>query len=133
VAEVDREVGTGDAFRVEHVDFVSFLTQDLQRAKAFYAGTLGLEIETEAPDDLEFRVGQVTLDIFNPASQGQPFAPTLGGLCLRVPDVAAARSALEAKGVEFEGETLDTGVCHMAFVRDPDGNALMLHRRCAPR
>jgi catechol 2,3-dioxygenase-like lactoylglutathione lyase family enzyme len=133
VAEVDGEVGTGDAFRVEHVDFVSFLTQDLQRAKAFYAGTLGLEIETEAPDDLEFRVGQVTLDIFNPASQGQPFAPTLGGLCLRVPDVAAARSALEAKGVEFEGETLDTGVCHMAFVRDPDGNALMLHRRYAPR
>jgi catechol 2,3-dioxygenase-like lactoylglutathione lyase family enzyme len=133
VAEVDGEVGTGDAFRVEHVDFVSFLTQDLQCPKAFYAGTLGLEIETEAPDDLEFRVGQVTLDIFNPASQGQLFAPTLGGLCLRVPDVAAARSALEAKGVEFEGETLDTGVCHMAFVRDPEGNALMLHRRYAPR
>jgi catechol 2,3-dioxygenase-like lactoylglutathione lyase family enzyme len=133
VAEVDREVGTGDAFRVEHVDFVSFLTQGLQRAKAFYAGTLGLEIETEGPDDMEFRVGQVTLDIFNPASQGQPFAPTLGGLSLRVPDVAATRSALEAKGVEFEGETLDTGVCHVAFFRDPDGNALMLHRRYAPR
>jgi catechol 2,3-dioxygenase-like lactoylglutathione lyase family enzyme len=133
VAEADREVGTGDAFRVEHVDFVSFLTQDIQRAKAFYAGTLGLEIETEGPDDMEFRVGPVTLDIFNPASQGQPFAPTLGGLSLRVPDVAAARSALEAKGVEFEGETLDTGVCHMAFFRDPDGNALMLHRRYAPR
>jgi catechol 2,3-dioxygenase-like lactoylglutathione lyase family enzyme len=103
VAEVDGEVGTGDAFRVEHVDFVSFLTQDLQRAKAFYAGTLGLEIETEGPDDMEFRVGQVTLDIFNPASQGQPFAPTLGGLSLRVPDVAAARSALEAQGRRVRG------------------------------
>ncbi len=118
---------------VERVDFVSFLTADIERAKRFYAETLGLEIETEGPDDIEFRLGQVTLDIFNPASQGQPFAPTLGGYALRVPDVAAARAALEAKGVEFRGETLDTGVCHMAFFSDPDGNQLMLHRRYAPR
>ena len=122
-----------EALTVERVDFVSLLTQDIQRAKQFYAETLGFEIETEGADDMEFRVGQVTLDIFNPASQGEPFAPSLGGLALRVPDVAAARSALEAKGVEFVGETLDTGVCHMAFFRDPDGNALMLHRRYAPR
>jgi catechol 2,3-dioxygenase-like lactoylglutathione lyase family enzyme len=122
-----------DPLTVEHVDFVSFLTQDIARAKRFYAGTLGLEIETEGEHDMEFRAGQVTLDIFDPASQGQPFAPTLGGLALRVPDVAAARAALEAKGVEFDGETLDTGVCHMAFFHDPDGNALMLHRRYAPR
>ena len=122
-----------EALTVERVDFVSLLTQDIPRAKQFYAETLGLEIETEGADDMEFRVGQVTLDIFNPASQGEPFAPSLGGLALRVPDVAAARAALEAKGVEFVGETLDTGVCHMAFFRDPDGNALMLHRRYAPR
>ena len=122
-----------EALIVERVDFVSLLTQDIRRAKQFYAETLGLEIETEGADDMEFRVGQVTLDIFNPASQGEPFAPSLGGLALRVPDVAAARAALEAKGVEFVGETLDTGVCHMAFFRDPDGNALMLHRRYAPR
>ncbi len=118
---------------VEHVDFVSFLTQDIPRAKRFYAETLGLVLETEGADDMEFRAGQVTLDIFNPASKGQPFAPTLGGLALRVPDVAGARAALEAKGVEFTGETIDTGVCHMAFFHDPDGNALMLHRRYAPR
>ncbi|MFI5041875.1 MAG: VOC family protein [Acidimicrobiales bacterium] len=122
-----------EALIVERVDFVSFLTQDIQRARRFYAETLGLELETEGADDMEFRAGQVTLDIFNPASQGQPFAPSLGGLALRVPDVAAARAALEAKGVTFVGETLDTGVCHMAFFHDPDGNALMLHRRYAPR
>ncbi len=122
-----------DPLQVEHVDFVSFFTQDIARAKEFYAQTLGLAIETEGPDDMEFRAGQVTLDIFNPASQGQPFAPSPAGLALRVQDVAAARAALEAKGVEFDGETIDTGVCHMAFFRDPDGNALMLHRRYAPR
>jgi len=115
--------------KVEHVDFVSFLTQDIPRAKRFYSETLGLEIETEGEDDMEFRAGQVTLDIFNPASQGQPFAPNLGGMALRVPDVDAARSELEAKGVEFDGETLETSVCRMAFFHDPDGNLLMLHRR----
>ena len=121
------------ALVVEHVDFVSMLTQDIQRAREFYVGTLGLEVETEGQSDMELRLGQVTLDIFDPSSQGQPFAPTLGGVALRVPDVAAARAALEAKGVEFVGETLDTGVCHMALFHDPDGNALMLHRRYAPR
>ena len=117
---------------VERVDFVSFLTQDIARAKAFYADVVGLEIESESENDMEFTAGQVTLDIFDPSSIGQEFAPSPAGLALRVADVAAARAELEAKGVPFDGETLDTGVCHMAFFRDPDGNALMLHRRYAP-
>jgi catechol 2,3-dioxygenase-like lactoylglutathione lyase family enzyme len=115
--------------QVERVDFVSFLTQDIGRAKEFYGETLGLELETEGPDDMEFRAGQVTLDIFNAASIGQPFAPSPAGLALRVADVDAARTELEAKGVEFDGETIETSVCKQAWFKDPDGNALMLHRR----
>jgi catechol 2,3-dioxygenase-like lactoylglutathione lyase family enzyme len=118
--------------KVEKVDFVSVLTQDIPRAKKFYGETLGLPIETEGENDMEFRLGQVTLDVFNPASMGQPFAPSPAGIAIRVPDVAAARAELEGKGVQFDGETLDTGVCHMAFFKDPDGNALLLHRRYAP-
>jgi len=115
--------------KVERTDFVSVFTQDIPRAKAFYAGTLGLEIETEGESDLEFRCGQVTLDVFDPSSIGQQFAPSPAGLALRVEDVNAARAELEAKGVEFYGETIETGVCRMAFFKDPDGNALLLHRR----
>ena len=115
--------------RVERVDFVSFLTQDIPRARRFYAETLGLEIETEGEHDMEFSCGQVTLDIFDPSSIGQPFAPSPAGLALRVPDVEVARAELEAKGVEFEGDTIVTGVCTQAWFKDPDGNALMLHRR----
>jgi catechol 2,3-dioxygenase-like lactoylglutathione lyase family enzyme len=118
---------------VEQVDFVSVLTQDIPRAKQFYGETLGLPLETEGESDLEFTLGQVTLDVFNPASIGQPFAPSPAGIAIRVPDVAAARATLEAKGVEFDGEIVDSGVCHFAFFKDPDGNALMLHRRYAPR
>ena len=114
---------------VERTDFVSVFTQDIGRAKEFYAGTLGLEIESEGERDVVFRCGQVTLDVFDPSSIGQQFAPSPAGLALRVPDVDAARAELEAKGVEFDGETIETGVCRMASFRDPDGNALLLHRR----
>jgi len=117
---------------VEKVDFVSVLTQDIPRAKRFYGETLGLPIETESENDMEFRLGQVTLDVFNPASVGQEFAPSPAGIAIRVEDVAAARADLEKKGVQFDGDIVDTGVCHFAFFKDPDGNALMLHRRYAP-
>jgi predicted enzyme related to lactoylglutathione lyase len=114
---------------VERVDFVSVLTQDLGRAKQFYSETLGLELESEGEHDMEFRLGQVTLDVFDPSSIGQDFAPNPAGIALRVPDVEAARAELEAKGVVFDGETIETGVCRQAWFKDHDGNAFMLHRR----
>jgi catechol 2,3-dioxygenase-like lactoylglutathione lyase family enzyme len=117
---------------VERVDFVSVLTQDIPRAKRFYAETLGLPIESEGESDLEFTLGQVTLDVFDPSSTGEPFAPSPAGIAIRVPDVAAARADLETKGVEFDGEIVHTSVCDMTFFKDPDGNALILHRRFAP-
>jgi catechol 2,3-dioxygenase-like lactoylglutathione lyase family enzyme len=118
--------------QVEKVDFVSVLTQDIPRAKQFYAGVLGLEIESEGESDLEFRLGQVTLDVFDPSSIGEDFAPSPAGIAIRVSDVAAARTELESKGVEFDGEIVHTSVCDMTFFKDPDGNALILHRRFAP-
>ena len=114
---------------VEHVDFVSILTQDIARARRFYTEVIGLEVESEGESDLELRAGQVTLDVFDPSSIGQPFAPSPGGLALRVTDVDASRVELEAKGVVFDGETIQTNVCRQAWFKDPDGNALMLHRR----
>ena len=64
---------------------------------------------------------------------GMEFAPQKNAHpALHVDDVAAARAELEAKGVEFDGETFDTGVCHMAFFTDPDGNDLMLHTATRP-
>ena len=114
---------------VERVDFVSFLTQDIPRARRFYTEVLGLEVESEGENDMELRCGQVTLDLFDPSSIGQPFAPSPAGLALRVPDVDATRAELEAKGVEFDGETVQTSVCKQAWFKDPDGNSLMLHRR----
>jgi predicted enzyme related to lactoylglutathione lyase len=55
------------------------------------------------------------------------------GIALQVEDVKDTRGELEQRGVKFNGDTLDTGVCHMAFFEDPDGNTLILHHRYAPR
>jgi len=70
--------------------------------------------------------------VWEPERMGLPFEPNHNGISLRVPDVAEARATLEQDGVQFTGETIDTGVCHMAFLHDPDGNTIMLHRRYAP-
>jgi predicted enzyme related to lactoylglutathione lyase len=117
---------------VEHVDFIGVPTQDIERAKQFYGETLGLELEHDRPTGAEYRAGQVTLGIYSPEQVGFPFAPNPSGFALRVADVAAARAELESKGIEFAADTFDTGVCHMALFHDPDGNALLLHRRYAP-
>jgi catechol 2,3-dioxygenase-like lactoylglutathione lyase family enzyme len=117
---------------VEQVDFLSICTQDLPRSRRFYLETLGLPFENETGAGFECTAGQVTLSVWNPTEAGLPFAPNPNDIALRVSDVANVRAELEAKGVEFSGDVLDTGVCHMAFFHDPDGNALMLHRRYAP-
>jgi len=117
---------------VERVDFLSIASQDIERSRRFYLETLGLPLDRGAPVGFEVWAGEVCLSVWEPEKMDLPFAPNPNDIALRVPDVAAARATLEAKGVEFAGETLDTGVCHMAFFHDPDGNALMLHRRYAP-
>jgi catechol 2,3-dioxygenase-like lactoylglutathione lyase family enzyme len=113
---------------VERVDFVSVPTRDVARARRFYGEVLGLAQNPNNPD--EFETGNVTLALWQP--EDVPFAPNTAGFALRVADVAASRRELEAAGVRFLGDTVDTGVCHMGFFYDPDGNVLILHRRYAP-
>jgi len=120
---------------VERTDFVSVPITNMARSKQFYGETLGLPLVSGQDGWPEYQLGEnVSLYLIDPTNVGQSFtAPHASSIALRVPDVAQARSALEAKGVEFHGDIFDTGVCHMAFFSDPDGNALMLHRRYAPR
>ena len=118
---------------VERTDFISLPTQDLERAKRFYGETLGLPANPRAAERFpEFETGNVTILLLDPATIGVGFEPNRNGFALRVPDVVAARKRLEAEGVKFFGDVVDSGVCHMAFFADPDGNALVLHHRYAP-
>jgi catechol 2,3-dioxygenase-like lactoylglutathione lyase family enzyme len=117
---------------ISKVDFVGIPSQDSARSRAFYVETLGLRPDQHA--QFEVWAGETCFSIWEPARLGVEFAPQKNAHpALHVDDVAAARAGLEAKGVEFSGEILDTGVCHMAFFTDPDGNDLMLHSRYAPQ
>ena len=114
--------------------FSGFSVDDIPAAKRFYGETLGLE-QVGSGHWPEYQLGEnISLYLLDPTNIGQEFqGPHTSSIALRVPDVEDARSELESRGVEFRGETFDTGVCHMAFFTDPDGNELMLHRRYATR
>jgi catechol 2,3-dioxygenase-like lactoylglutathione lyase family enzyme len=118
---------------VERTDFVSVPVTDLERSLAWYRDTLGLE-QTRHGQWPEFRLGEnAFLYLLDPTDIGQEFrGPHTASIALRVPDVVAAKAQLEERGVEFDGDVFDTGVCHMAPFHDPDGNAFLLHRRYAP-
>ena len=116
---------------VEQVDFITIPTRDPARAIAWYRDVLGLP-ESQVSDG-EVETPNVTLSFWQPELEDLPFVPNEAGFGIRVSDVSAARAELKAKGVEYIDETWDSGVCHFAAFRDPDGNTIILHRRYAPR
>jgi len=116
---------------VEAVDFIAIPTRDKARAISWYRDVLALPESDFTEGELE--TPNVTLVFWEPEREGVPFVPNEAGFGMRVADVAAARAELEARGIEFIDETWDSGVCHVAVFRDPDGNAVVLHRRYAKR
>jgi catechol 2,3-dioxygenase-like lactoylglutathione lyase family enzyme len=116
--------------QIEQVDFVSVPTRDMDRALAFYRDVLGLPESEFSEGELE--TPNVTLSFWSPEADGEPFEANTAGIGLRVADVEAAVEEFRAAGGEVIGIE-DSGVCHMGFVKDPDGNVLILHRRYAPK
>lgn len=120
---------------VERADFIGIPVQDLARADEFYGQTLGLRRNPNSGERwVEYELGNVTLALVSPEAMGPDFEARghQMPIALRVPDVEEARRKLEAEGVEFAMQTIDSGVCHIAPFHDPDGNTLQLHRRYAP-
>jgi predicted enzyme related to lactoylglutathione lyase len=120
---------------VTGVDFIAVPTQDYERAEAFYGDVLGLERSKRWGDMPagEFETGSLTIALMQSDAFGMTFSPHSHPVAFQVDDVEVARKDLEDKGVEFGADTMDSGVCHMAHFRDPDGNVLMLHHRYAPK
>jgi catechol 2,3-dioxygenase-like lactoylglutathione lyase family enzyme len=120
--------------KVTGVDFIAIPTQDFDKASEFYGTVLGLEPSKRWGDMPagEFETGSLTIALMQSDAFGIEFQPHSHPVALHVDDVHAARADLEAQGVTFAADTLDSGVCHMAYFSDPDGNALMFHNRYAP-
>jgi catechol 2,3-dioxygenase-like lactoylglutathione lyase family enzyme len=119
---------------ITKTDFVFLPITRWQKAEDFYSGVLGLECSKRYDNDLggEFETGSLTIQVVDMGKLGREVRPSTGAIALHVDDVEEARSELESKGVEFQGETMDSGVCYQAYFADPDGNALILHHRYAP-
>jgi catechol 2,3-dioxygenase-like lactoylglutathione lyase family enzyme len=120
--------------KVTGTDFVFLPISDFDRSEAFYTAVLGLECSKRYRDGIggEFETGNLSIQVVDTAKIGIDVAPSTGAIALHVDDVQEARKELEAQGIEFQGEILDSGVCFQAYFRDPDGNALILHNRYAP-
>ena len=119
---------------VERVDYIRVPVTDMEKANHFYGTVLGLQRNPNSPDDdwVEYEAGNVTLAVMTPHTHEYEFTPLPPGtLALRVSDVAEMKARLEAAGVEVN-DMWDSGKCRGAGVRDPDGNAILLHRRYAP-
>lgn len=124
-----------EAQLVTGVDFVALPTRDLEETVRFYGETLGLERSAYYPERgyAEFETGNLTLSIMSPEKMGMEHFTSRAPIALHVDDMEQARARLTDAGVEFQGDAFDTGVCLMSFFSDPNGNALMLHHRYAPR
>jgi catechol 2,3-dioxygenase-like lactoylglutathione lyase family enzyme len=116
--------------QVECVDFVSVPTRDSARAVAWYGNVFGLQASEHTNGEVE--APGLTLSFWSPEEQGESFVANENGIAFRVADVHAAVEEARAAGARVMGIE-DSGVCHMGFVKDPDGNVVILHRRYAPR
>ena len=119
---------------ITRTDFVFLPITSFEQAEQFYGGVLGLPVSKRYRNGIggEFETGSLTIVVIDMAKIGREFAPSKGAIALHVDDVAAARSELKRRGVAFQGEIVDSGVCHQAYFEDPDGNMLILHHRYAP-
>jgi predicted enzyme related to lactoylglutathione lyase len=117
------------------VDFVTVPTRDYDAAARFYGEVLGLPFSKRwgnMPAG-EFETGNLTIAVMQSDAFGIEFQRHTHPIELHVDDFEGARAELESRGVEFIGETIDSGVCYQAHFKDPDGNALAIHHRYAPK
>jgi predicted enzyme related to lactoylglutathione lyase len=120
---------------ISGTDFITVATRDYDAAADFYGNVLGLAFSKRwgSMPAGEFETGNLTIAVMQSDAFGVEFQANNHPIEFHVDDVAAARAELESRGVEFQGDILDSGVCHQTFFSDPDGNALAIHHRYAPK
>ncbi len=116
-------------------DFITVATQDFDAAVSFYGDVLGLSESKRwgQMPAVEFETGNLTIAVMQSSAFGIEFRANNHPIEFRVDDFEAAQTELESRGVDFQGETIDSGVCKQAFFEDPDGNRLAIHHRYAPQ
>jgi len=119
---------------ISGTDFITVSTRDIDAARAFYGDVLGLRRSKQwgKLPGFEFETGNLTIAVMQSDAFGLEFRANTHPIALHVDDFEGAKAELASRGVEFRGDTLDSGVCWQAFFTDPDGNVLAIHHRYAP-
>lgn len=119
-------------FKVIEFAFTGYSVTDMTRARDFYENTLNLTPATvfdhEGKYWVEYEVGAHTLAISNMSEEWKPSSDG-GGIALEVEDFDSAMSWLRQKGVNIYLQPMESPVCHMALITDPDGNSICVHKR----
>ena len=119
--------------KVIEIAFTGYPVTDLKRARQFYEGTLGLIVARTGGDEtsgwIEYDIGNGTLSIGNVAPEWKP-SPGGGCAALEVEDFRSAMERLKVAGCPVYGP-MESSVCHIAIVSDPDGNSIASHKRKA--
>jgi len=119
--------------KVSEIAFVAYPVIDLERSRGFYEGVLGLQPSREFSGEsytwIEYDLGANTFAVaMMPPGQWNPSAdgPSVG---LEVEEFDSAIAELKARSVPFDVEAMETPVCRMAVIADPDGNKITIHKR----
>ncbi|MBC8125963.1 MAG: VOC family protein [Gloeobacteraceae cyanobacterium ES-bin-144] len=109
--------------------FIGYPVTDIARARAFYEGVLGLTCTTihQHSSAVEYEVGPHTLLI----GSGPEMKPSSDGpaVALEVENFDEAIAHLKQHEVAFLGEPFESPICRGAFILDPDGNKIGIHKR----
>ncbi len=118
--------------RVTEIAFTGYPVTELKRARQFYEVTLGLKPAKVFGDEntawVEYDIGTGTLAIGNGAPDWKPSAGG-GSVGLEVDDFDDAIKKLRESGATFRLAPIETPVCNMAVVSDPDGKSITIHKR----
>lgn len=117
--------------KIQEIAFSCYPVTNIEKSRTFYEGVLGLEVtmnnEREGTHFIEYDIGEGTLTIgkapgMKPSSEGC-------SVSLEVDNFDNAIAELKDAEIKFALEPIDTGGCQMAFVFDPDGNTVGIHKR----
>lgn len=119
--------------KIKEIGFVCYPVSDMAKARAFYEGVLGLKASVESTSEngaqwVEYEIGPSTLSIGSGMDAWKP-SPNGGSAALEVEDLDQALEHLKQNGVVVQMDKIETPVCHMAVISDPDGNSLLIHKR----
>src|SRR5215213_1819746 len=115
---------------LQKVAFTMYPVKDMPRARAFYEETLQLGPGSGGASSpwVEFDLPGGGCLAITTVTPNEPSSRAGGTIAFEVDDLPATITQLKAKGVNFVMEDIESPVCRMAIVNDPDGNAIILHK-----